>query len=308
MTARADSPDAAALLQTAAAKNVERLDEALRIATRHSNGVAAWEALCANGFLPPAWLSDEHRWFGLPRQFYRRKRALAEVDPSLVGRVTFGAGLSTRAARAPIDVRWAAALAAMTPALIEAESMARECVRRANAWFTPNPSFDVGPNVLWLSRRCGVGWEFPPSLKRVNTLVMTLRYALTSRAEAPKFPRPLAEAIEREVGDDLKQIADVSRTAPLVLRGGLPNFEAGYLFSLEASSRFVRALARVAGEKPTPIEGSRVISGVVLPARSQIEDPYEPFLVLAKNAIRWTVEAREGVVLTTITPDEVSAR
>lgn len=284
----------------------EQLDECLRIATRYSNGIAAWEALCANGRVPTAWLSDERRRFGLPTQFYRRKRALADLDPSIVEKFTLGLGFATRAAYAPVDVRWAAVLASMASSLVEAESLARESFRRANAWFGEGASITVGPNVLWLARRDRERREPVFSIKRHMTAMMLMRYAFSSSPDAPKPPPSMRGRIPPEVDREFNRLEELSRRAQSY-RDGISRPTAATLFSLDARSLWVRALKAIAADTPTVFTPARYYTSVELPPKSQIEDPYEPLIKIYELGVRWIAEAPEGIALTTPTPDEMTS-
>jgi hypothetical protein len=304
-----DTLEAAALrARRATTVRAEQLDACLRIATRYPNGVAAWEALSANGFVPEAWLSESHRWFGLPKQFYRRKRALIDVDPSLLEKVSLGAGFTTRAARAPIEVRWAALLAAMARSLIEAESLARECRRRLSAWSDRAVVIEGGAKVVWLARRYQTQRDPIASIEMFERSLWVLRASLAQSPSAPTMPAPMREELAASLdGDYASLVALVNRLQAAPRRTPNAAVAAG-LFSSEANSRFVRALERVAGEEPTPFGPSRYYPSYVLPARARIKDPFEPWIAIADLGVRWIAETPEGIALTTPTPDDVGLK
>ncbi len=286
-------------------QKLERWAECARIANRHIDGVSAWEALSANGYVPQEWVSDASRWFALPRQFYRRKRALEWVDPSLVKPVTIGTGFQVRAAPAPIDRSWAAMLAAMGPTLIEAEALAREFVVRSAGMTSAPPSAQIAQiappsTTVWVARA-----------RRRPATSAALEFALRGAsyywrafdvllADLPRFSEPLREALSDQLGPP-SNWSGVTLEEKLVQRG----FDRQAISVVQrayAAHRMLRALRETAPDAPTVVSSPRNTWSFTMPARSQIADPFEPWLALLARGVHLCVEHPSAVALSTQLP------
>jgi hypothetical protein len=294
-------------------QKLERWAECARIANRHLDGVSAWEALSANGYVPQEWVSDASRWFALPRQFYRRKRALECVDPSLVKPVSIGTGFQVRAAPAPIDRSWAAMLAAMGSTLIEAEALAREFVVRSAALSVIAPPIaqrapSAPPSTtVWVARarrRPATSHSIELALRSASYYWRAFDVLL---ADLPRFSEPLREALSDRLGPP-SNWSGVTLEAKLVQRG----FDGQAINVVQrayAAHRMLRALRETAPDEPTVVSSPRNTWSFTMPARSQIADPFEPWLALLARGVHLCVEHPAAVVLSTqLPPSQERAR
>jgi hypothetical protein len=289
-------------------QRLERWAECARIANRHLDGISAWEALSANGYVPQEWVSDASRWFALPRQFYRRKRALEWVDPSLVKPVTIGTGFQVRAAPSPIDRSWAAMLAAMGPALIEAEALAREFVVRSAGLTSAPPSAQraqIAPpsTTVWFARarrRPATSQALELALRSVGYYWRAFDATIANLVDQPCFSAPLRDALSDRLGPP-SNWSGVTLEAKLIQRG-FDRQSISVVQGAYAAHRMLRALRETAPDAPTIVSSPRNSRSFTMPARSQIADPFEPWLALLARGVHLCVEHPSAVALSTQLP------
>lgn len=280
-----------------------RWSECAAIAARYKDGVSAWEALAANGYVPESWIADPSRWFTLPSQFYRRKRALEWVDPSMVTKVRFGLGYEVRAASSPVDRAWAAMIAAMAPILAEVEALAIESMHRARTlWISskPKPTPNAPPSIItwtprarssepvipWITTARASTWYFTAYGKRGSNL--------------PALPPHLEDAIAERIGTAAEW--DISRILGVLQARGFDRATVNAIAGLYLGSRVFRALREVAGDTAIALTDSAYVKDIVVPPRSEVIDPIEPFISVIERGCRLVTAMGDGIALSTPVP------
>lgn len=287
------------LSRTRAARE-QRWNDCAEIARRNQDGVSAWEALSANGYVPESWLTASRRWFTIPSQFYRRKRALEWVDPSLVQTVTFGAGYLVRAAHGPIDRSWAALLASMAPTVIEVEALAIEAITRARTlWVSSKPRI-IAPTpvstVVWTQR----GSDRAPSVACIDAVRATSWYFTvygTRASSMPTLPKRVEAAIVDRIGRATEW--NVATIIDALASRGARQASLGRIVGNFLTSRVFRALREVASNEPIALTDSPYVKDIIVPAREDVVDPFDPYCGVLERGCEIVLEMGQGITLST---------
>ncbi len=288
------------LLSKLNAPTLDRWDECAAVTARHADGPSAWEALVANGLVAESWLSDSGRWFGLPTQFYRRKRALDAIESPRVQLVSLDATFQSKATTAPLDRQWATMLAAMGPTLGEVESLARECVARSRALLTaiygrPAVAEFAPTTTLWrgLSRRRIPLFTAIEAALKWTDRTLQLRAAL---------PPAIGDAIRAVFGTASSPMQE--QFVSIIVNGGRDRAQAAVIVRLLCASKLLQTLVRVGPESRTAFSGPS-LADALIPARASLCDPFEPLLAIIERGCALRAVFAHSIVVSTPAPPPI---
>jgi hypothetical protein len=276
---------------------IDRWDECAEVALRHPDGPSAWEALCANGLVPEAWLCDPARWFALPRQHYRRARAAKSLDPALVTTVSFGGLGSLRATPMPTDRGWAALLAATAPAVAEAEALALTVARLAapaRPLRDDNAPEDSSPRTVW--RHGGINREpdtqrWPLSTPR---LLGSVRGGLDSLPWLRQLTAEKRDTFTAAFGA-IGRIAEWTLVQRVLGTGALESL-APALFTAMKADAMIEALRLIAEDTPQDFFSRSPWDTMCIPARDALTNPFAPLVALLATGHQLSLTHPNGSV------------
>lgn len=283
-----------------------RRAEAAEVARRYRDPRAAWEALSVHGLLPEAWVQSPERWFELPHQFYRRKRAVEALGGGAVATFELGRLGHARAAQVPMAHAWAVALAADFAAVTLAETLAREFAERLRAWQPAASDPPRARTVVWRAAR-----KPRPETPQVHTptcdvqcfvrTLVALRAWNASRAWRLRGggggggDRALATWLTSELGDPAAWQEAWNDVGIALARSGVAPAIGSVLVPRARSSQVLGSLERGTRARPeiaTALFGAELAGGASF-------DLFEPWLELLGTGYVLLDVTNEAIVLGT---------